>query len=328
MSFIEDIKDRARARHGTVILPESYEKRTVEATSKILAQGFADVILLRVPGKEIDSFGFDISRAKIIDVGGELLDRFASQFYELRKKKGITPEAAAKTVRDPVYFGTMMMKNGMADGLVSGAVHSTADTLRPALQIIKAKPGIKTVSSFLMLDVPNCTLGHNGLFLVSDPGLVEFPTAEQLYDIAVAAAHSFEDMTGAEPIVALLSYSTYGSAKNERLQYILDAAKRLKSDFPNLRVDGELQADAALVDEVGRLKAPGSNVAGKANVLICPDLNTGNICYKLVQRLAKAEAYGPITQGLNMPINDLSRGCVADDIVGVVAITCVQAAGH
>ena len=324
MSFIEEIKERARRKDCTIVLPESYEKRTIEATSKILAQGFAKIVLLKEPGKEIDRYGFDISKAQIVEMQGELLDKFAGQFYELRKNKGMTPEKAAQTVKNPLYFATMMMKNQMVDGMVAGAINSTGNTLRPALQIIKAKKGIKTVSSFLILDVPNCELGHHGLFLVSDPGLVEFPTAEQLYDIAVASAHSFEDLTGAEPRVALLSYSTYGSAKNEKLQKIIDAAARLKADFPNLRVDGELQADAALIGEVGRLKAPGSNVAGCANVLIFPDLNTGNICYKLVQRLAKAEAYGPITQGLNMPINDLSRGCVPDDIVGVVALTCMQ----
>lgn len=209
--------------------------------------------------------------------------------------------------------------------MVAGACHSTGDTLRPALQIVKTAPGTKTVSAFFLMVVPNCEYGDKGVFLFADSGLVEFPTEDQLVDIAVASAKSFEQITEGEPIVAMLSYSTKGSAKNERLQPIISAAKRVKDRFPNLKIDGELQVDAAVEPKVAAMKSKGSNVAGNANVLIFPDLNSGNIGYKLVQRLAKAEAYGPVTQGLKRPVNDLSRGCVAEDIVGVVAITCLQA---
>ena len=209
--------------------------------------------------------------------------------------------------------------------MVAGACHSTGDTLRPALQIVKTADGIKTVSAYFLMVVPACKYGNDGVFLFADSGLVEFPDEEQLMDIAVSSAKSFEQITEQEPIVAMLSYSTKGSAKNKRLEPIISAAKRVKEKYPNLKIDGELQLDAAVDEKVGQMKSKGSNVAGNANVLVFPDLNSGNIGYKLVQRLAKAEAYGPITQGIRRPVNDLSRGCVAEDIVGVVAITCLQA---
>ena len=219
----------------------------------------------------------------------------------------------------------MMAREEMVDGMVAGACHSTGDTLRPALQIVKTAPGIKTVSAYFLMVVPDCRYGCNGVFLFADSGLVEFPTEEQLVDIAVASARSFEQLTEEEPVVAMLSYSTKGSAKNEKLTPIIRAAKKVKEKYPNLKVDGELQLDAAVDPSVASMKAKGSNVAGNANVLIFPDLNSGNIGYKLVQRLAKAQAYGPVTQGLKKPVNDLSRGCSAEDVVGVVAITCLQA---
>jgi phosphate acetyltransferase len=243
----------------------------------------------------------------------------------MRKDKGMTPEKADETLKDPVFFGVMMVKKGQADGMVSGAVHSTADTLRPALQILKTAPGTKLVSSFFVMVVPESDFGVKGTLLFSDCGLVENPDAEQLSEIALSSAKSFQQLTGVEPSVAMLSYSTYGSAKNPLVDKVVEATRLAKAKAPALRLDGELQADAALVPSVGKSKAPGSPVAGTANVLVFPDLNAGNIAYKLVQRLAKAEAYGPVTQGIARPVNDLSRGCSADDIVGVVAITAVQA---
>lgn len=228
-------------------------------------------------------------------------------------------------MKDPLFFGVMMVKKGHADGMVAGAINSTANTLRPALQILKTAPGTKIVSAFFVMVVPDCEYGYNGTFVYADSGLVENPNAEELAEIAVASAKSFETLIGQEPKVAMLSYSTYGSAKSELTEKIIQATKLVKEMTPNLKVDGELQADAALVPAVGLSKAPGSIVAGDANVLVFPDLNCGNIAYKITQRLAKADAYGPITQGLAKPVNDLSRGCSAEDIVGVVAITCVQA---
>ena len=237
----------------------------------------------------------------------------------------MTREKASALLQDPLYYGAMLVHRGKVDGMAAGACHSTGDTLRPALQIVKTAPGTKTVSAFFLMVVPDCEYGDNGVFLFADSGLVEFPTEDQLVDIAAASAKSFEQITEGEPIVAMLSYSTKGSAKNERLQPIISAAKCVKENHPNLKIDGELQVDAAVEPKVAAMKSRGSNVAGNANVLIFPDLNSGNIGYKLVQRFAKAEAYGPVTQGLRRPVNDLSRGCVAEDIVGVVAITCLQA---
>jgi phosphate acetyltransferase len=250
---------------------------------------------------------------------------YVNSFYELRKTKGMTLEKAREIMKDELYWGVMMVKKGDADGMVSGAVHSTADTLRPALQILKTAPGTKLVSAFFVMVVPDCEYGHNGIFVYADSGLVENPNAEELSEIAIASAKSFRSLVQAQPKVAMLSYSTYGSAKSELTEKVIEATRLAKEKAPDLIIDGELQADAALVPSVGKSKAPGSNVAGEANVLVFPDLNCGNIAYKLTQRLAKAEAYGPITQGLAKPVNDLSRGCSAEDIVGVVAITAVQA---
>lgn len=325
--FLENIFQRAKADIKRIVLPESEDIRTLKAAEMILKQGIANIILVgneAVIRKKAE--GIDISRAKIIDhLCCDRFDSFAEEFVKIRKSKGITLETAKEMIKDPLYFGVMLVKMGEADGMVSGAVHSTADTLRPALQILKSAPGTKIVSSFFVMVVPDCKYGSNGTFVYSDCGLVENPSPEELAEIAVAAAKSFETLMQQEPVVAMLSYSTYGSAKSELTDKVVKAAQIAKEKVPNLRLDGELQADAALVPSVGLSKAPGSNVAGEANVLVFPDLNAGNIGYKLTQRLAKAEAYGPITQGLAKPVNDLSRGCSAEDIVGVVAITCVQA---
>lgn len=327
MEFMEQIKKRAAKKNCLIVLPESYDERVASAAAMIAEQGIARILLLSDNGKEMPG------QESLTRSGIEILDyknspefeEMVTELCELRKKKGMTREKAYSLLQDPIYYGAMLVHKEKVDGMVAGACHSTGDTLRPALQIVKTAPGTKTVSAFFLMVVPNCEYGDNGVFLFADSGLVEFPTEDQLVDIAVASAKSFEQITESEPVVAMLSYSTKGSAKNERLQPIISAAKKVKDKFPNLKIDGELQVDAAVEPKVASMKSKGSNVAGNANVLIFPDLNSGNIGYKLVQRLAKAEAYGPVTQGLRRPVNDLSRGCVAEDIVGVVAITCLQA---
>lgn len=327
MNFLEQIIGRAKKDIKTIVLPESNDIRTIKAAAMIQAQGIANIVLV---GNENDikklAGDLDISKAKIVDpLNSDKFEDYVNTFYELRKAKGITLDQARETMKDWVYYATMMVKKGDADGMVSGACHSTADTVRPSLQILKTKPGTKMASAFFVMVVPNCEYGQNGVFVYADSGVVENPDADGLADIAVESANSFKQLVQAEPVVAMLSYSTYGSAKSELTEKVVKATEIAKEKAPNLLLDGELQADAALVPSVGQSKAPGSPVAGKANVLIFPDLNCGNIAYKLTQRLAKAEAYGPILQGIAKPVNDLSRGCSAEDIVGVVAITCVQA---
>ncbi|MFZ5986292.1 MAG: phosphate acetyltransferase [Bacillota bacterium] len=327
MGFLEQIIERAKSNIKTIVLPESTDMRVVKAASMIQGQGIAKVVLI---GNENDirklAGDLDLSGIKIEDpLNSEKISDYASTLFELRKSKGMTFEQAMETMKNPLYYGVMMVKKGEADGMVAGAINSTANTLRPALQILKTAPGTKLVSSFFVMVVPDCEYGHNGTFVYSDCGLVENPDAEQLSEIAIAAANSFKTLVHAEPQVAMLSYSTYGSAKSELTEKVIKATQLAKEKAPNLALDGELQADAALVPAIGKSKAPGSNVAGKANVLVFPDLNVGNIAYKLTERLAKAEAYGPITQGIAKPVNDLSRGCSAEDIVGVAAITAVQA---
>lgn len=329
MSFIETIKQKAKQNIKTIILPESEDNRVLEGAAKVLKEGFAKIILIGNEEeimKRAKENKFDISGAQIIDPKeSDKYEEYANSFYELRKAKGVTPEQAKETLLEPIYFGMMMVKQGDADGLVSGACHSTANTLRPALQILKTAPGTKLVSAFFAMVVPNCEYGENGVFVFGDSGLVENPTADELSEIAISSSKSFRQLTGAEPKVAMLSYSTYGSAHSELTEKVVEATRLVKEKDPNLAADGELQLDAAIIPEVASSKAPGSNVAGKANTLIFPDLNAGNIGYKLVQRLAKAEAYGPLCQGIAKPVNDLSRGCNSNDIAGVVAITCVQA---
>ena len=329
MSFIDGLKDKAKQSIKTIILTESEDKRVLEAAQKVKKQGFANIILI---GNEDEAN--KLAKANNINIEGipvinpETSDKFeeyANAFYELRKAKGMTEDKAREMLKDNMYFGTMMVKMGDADGLVSGACHSTANTLRPALQILKTAPGTKLVSAFFLMVVPDCKYGENGIFIFGDSGLVENPTADELSEIAISSSKSFEQLTGKESKVAMLSYSTYGSAHSELTEKVVEATKLLKEKMPNLICDGELQLDAAIIPEINASKAPGSPLKGEANTLIFPNLDAGNIGYKLVQRLAKAEAYGPLCQGIAKPVNDLSRGCNSDDIVGVVAITAVQA---
>lgn len=328
MSFIEDIKEKARKSMKTIVLPESTDIRVLEAARKVTDDGFAKVVLIG-NREELQQIAGEINLADIEIVDPETSEKteeYVQAFYELRKAKGMTEEKARETMKNNIYYATMMIKQGDADGLVSGSVCSTADTLRPSLQIVKTAPGVKLVSSFFVMQVPNCELGENGLFLFSDCGLNVNPNAEELAEIAISSADTWKKLFGTEPRVAMLSYSTLGSAPLVPMtEKVIEATKIVKERCPDLLVDGEMQLDASIVPSVGSKKAPESKVAGKANILIFPDLNAGNIGYKLVERLAKAEAYGPVTQGIARPVNDLSRGCKADDIVGVVAITAVQA---
>ncbi len=326
-TFMDKIKALAAGDKKTIVLAEGEERRTVQAADAVLREGFANIILLGNESKikEISS-DLDISGAKIIDpAASELTADFAAKLYELRKAKGMTEEKAAETILNTLYFGCMLVKTGMADGMVAGAVNSTANVMRSALQIIKTAPDTKVVSAFFLMIVPDCEYGENGTFVFSDCGLNEYPDEEKLAQIALSSAKSFRSLVGEEPRVAMLSYSSYGSAKSEQVDKVRNATEIAKKLAPDLKLDGELQLDAAIVPAINASKAPGSSIEGKANVLIFPNLDAGNIGYKLVQRLAKAEAYGPLTQGIAKPVNDLSRGCSFEDIVGVVAFTCVQA---
>ena len=329
MSFIDDIKNRAKSDIKTIVLPEASDKRIVEAASIALKEEYANIILLgdeNTINNIAEENNFDISKATIINPKtSEKHKEYAESLYELRKEKGMTLEKAEELVNDEVYFGMMMVKKEEADGLVSGAIHSTSDTLRPALQILKTAPGTKLVSAFFVMVVPNSEYGENGTFVFGDCGLNENPDSESLAEIAKSSSESFEKLVGKESKVGMLSYSTYGSAKSELTEKVIEATKIAKERYPELKIDGELQLDSAIVPEIAKSKAPGSEVAGQCNTLIFPDLNAGNIGYKLTQRLAKAEAYGPLCQGIAKPVNDLSRGCSAEDVEGVIAITCVQA---
>lgn len=329
MSFIDEIKEQAKTAIKTIVLPEATDIRTLEATDKIIKEGFAKIILIgdkEKITKIANENKLDISGATIEDpLTSEKYEEYAEYLYDLRKAKGMTLEQAKELLKDPVYFGMIMIKKGEADGLVSGAAHSTADTLRPALQILKTKPGTKIVSTFNILVLPHKEYGEDGVLMFADCGLNPKPNSDELSEIAISSAESFKALVKKEPKVAMLSFSTYGSAKSEDVEKVQEATKIAKEKAPELLVDGELQLDAAIVPSVGKSKAPGSKVAGNANILVFPDLNAGNIGYKLTERLAKAEAYGPICQGIAKPVNDLSRGCKADDIVGAVAITCLQA---
>ena len=328
MSFIENIKIRAKSKKMKIVLPESMDKRVMEAAAIASNDGIADIIII---GKDEvlkeSAKGFDISKATIIDPDtSEITEELINKLVEIRKNKGLTYDEAKKyLLTDYMYYACMLVKTGRADGVVSGACHSTANTLRPALQIIKTKPGVLLVSAFFLMIVPNCKYGENGIFIFADCGLEQNPTPERLAAIAGSSAESFKLLVQKEPIVAMLSHSTKGSAKHVDVDKVVEATRIAKENFPQFKIDGELQLDAAIVPSVASSKAPNSEVAGHANVLVFPDLDAGNIGYKLVQRLAKAEAYGPITQGIAAPINDLSRGCSAEDVVGVIAITAVQA---
>ena len=325
-AFLDKIIDKAKSNKKTIVMAEGEDPRTLEAAEKVLERDIANIVIIGNEA-EIAASGHNLDGATIMDPkNSPLHDEFANEFYELRKAKGMTPEKASETIEDNLYFGTMLIKGGHADGMVAGACHATSDVLRPALQILKTAPGVKYVSSYFVMIVPNCEYGEQGAFVFSDCGLEPMPDVDKLANIAVNSAKSFENVIGAEPRVAMLSHSTKGSANGNddqiKMEQATEAAKALA---PDIKIDGTLQLDAAIVPSVAESKAPGSEVAGKANVLIFPDLDAGNIGYKLVQRLANAEAYGPVTQGIAAPVNDLSRGCSADDIVGVVAITAVQA---
>lgn len=329
MSFIEEVKNRAKSDIKTIILPEATDIRVLKATETVLREGYAKITLIGNEAEIVSKAkenNINIEGATIIDpMTSDNREQYANTLYELRKNKGITLEQAQELVKHPVYYGMVMLKLDGADGLVSGCAHSTAETLRPALQILKTKPGTKLVSAFFVMVVPNCELGENGTFIFGDCGLNENPDSEALSEIAISSSKSFEQLVGKQPKVAMLSYSTHGSAKSEQTQKVIDATNLVKTKMPELLVDGELQLDAAIIPEVAAFKAPDSPLNGNANILIFPDLEAGNIGYKLTQRLSKAEAYGPLCQGIAKPVNDLSRGCSADDIAGVVAITAVQA---
>ena len=329
MSFIEQIKQRAKQEIKTIVLPEATDARILEAAQIIKEEGYAKVILIgneEEVRKLANEKNIDLGETEIIDPSkSKETERYSKELYELRKAKGMTEKQANQLVLEPVYYGMMMVKLDEADGLVSGAAHSTSDTLRPALQILKTAPGTKLVSAFFVMVVPDCKYGENGTFIFADSGLNEEPDSEKLSEIAISSSKSFEQLVGKEPKVAMLSYSSYGSAHSASTEKVIEATKLVKEKEPNLLVDGELQLDAAIVPEVAEFKAKGSPLKGEANVLVFPDLGAGNIGYKLVQRLAKAEAYGPLCQGIAKPVNDLSRGCSSEDVAGVVAITAVQA---
>lgn len=329
MAIIDTIKAKAKANVKHIVLPEGEETRNAQAAAIIAKEGLATLTLLGNPEKvKAAANGADLSGVEIIDPAtNEKCAEYANLLFELRKAKGMTEEKAAALVKDPMYYGVMMVKVGDADGLVSGAIHSTGDMLRPALQIIKSKPGIKTVSSCFLMECPNKAYGDNGVMIFADCAVNIDPDAEALANIALGAADSARSLAGIEPRVAMLSFSTKGSAKHDAVTKVQEATRIAKEMAPDLMLDGELQLDAALVEKVGQLKAPGSAVAGHANTLVFPSLEAGNIGYKLVQRLAGAEAYGPILQGIAKPCNDLSRGCSVEDIVATVAITAVQAQG-
>ena len=330
MSYIDLIKEKARQDIRTIVLPETNDKRTLIAASRILAEGIANIIMVGNEEKIMDGAGWlevDLTGVTVVDPARcDKLDEYVNLLYETRQSKGMTEEKAREILlKDYLTFGVIMVKANDADGMVAGACHATADVLRPSLQILKTAPGVKLVSGFFILDVPDCTMGEEGTFLFADCGLNQDPTAEELAAIADTSAKSFKQLVGAKPIIAMLSHSTKGSAKHPLVDKVAEATRIAHEEYPGLTLDGELQADAALVPAIGKSKAPGSEVAGNANVLIFPNLDCGNIGYKLVQRLAKAEAYGPMLQGIAKPVNDLSRGCSWEDIVGVVALTAVQA---
>jgi len=329
MNIIEKIKESAKGLNKTIILPESTDIRTLKAASMTTKEGFASIILIG-SNDDINKLArendLNLDGVKIIEPNTfSDTEKLINEFYELRKNKGITLEQAKDIImNNNLYFGNMLVKLGYADGLVAGAINSSADVLRASLQILKTDKNSKIVSSFFLIDVPNCEYGEDGVFIFSDCGMIPDPTSEELVEIAKSSAMSFEQLVEKTPKVAMLSYSTMGSAKHPNIDKVIKATELARKTYPELLLDGELQFDAAVVPKVAKSKAPNSEVAGEANVLIFPDLNSGNIAYKIAERLAKAKAYGPITQGIAKPVNDLSRGCNEFDIVGAIAITCVQ----
>jgi phosphate acetyltransferase len=332
MELLDSIKLNAKKHNKRIVLPEGYEERTIKAADIAIQEGLAQIILIGDPS-EIKSHAAklglkNLGKATIIDPKSHpKKDQYINLMVELRKAKGMTKEEASKLIEDPLYLGVLMIKNGDADGEVSGADHATGDVLRPAFHYVKTAPGISVVSGAFIMILPEKKFGENGILIFADGAVHPNPTDKELAEIAVATAHTAKAIAGFEPKVAILSFSTKGSAKHEMVDKVISATKIAQEMAPHLMIDGELQGDAALVEAIGQKKAPGSKIAGKANVLIFPDLNCGNIAYKLVQRLANAEAIGPILQGMAAPINDLSRGCSVSDIVSMIAITANQAAG-
>jgi len=332
MELLDSIKQNAKKYNKRIVLPEGYEERTIKAADIAVAEGLAQIILLGDPA-QIESHASklglkNIEKATIVDpVSHGKKEQYIDLMVELRKSKELTREEASVLIEDPLYLGVLMIKSGDADGEVSGADHATGDVLRPAFQYVKTAPGISVVSGAFIMILPDKSFGENGVIIFADGAVHPDPTDKELAEIAVASAHTAKVLAGIEPKVAILSFSTKGSAKHEMVDKVINATQIAQQMAPEFLIDGELQGDAALVEAIGQKKAPGSKIAGKANVLIFPDLNCGNIAYKLVQRLAHAEAIGPILQGMAAPINDLSRGCSVNDIVSMIAITANQAAG-
>jgi phosphate acetyltransferase len=332
MELLDRIKQNARKHNMRIVLPEGYEERTIKAADIAIEEGLAQIILI---GDEAEikthaqKLGLkNISKAKIVNPEShEKKDHYIDMMVELRKSKGLTREEASRLIEDPLYLGVLMIKNGDADGEVSGADHATGDVLRPAFHYVKTAPGISVVSGAFIMILPDKTFGENGVIIFADGAVHPNPNEKELAEIAIASAHTAKALGGFEPRVAMLSFSTKGSARHEMVDKVVNATRIAKEMAPDLLIDGELQVDAAVIEAISRSKAPGSRVPGNANVLIFPDLNSGNIAYKLVQRLAHAEAIGPILQGMAAPINDLSRGCSVSDIVSMIAITSNQAAG-
>lgn len=332
MDFLEKLKERAANNKKRIVLPEGIEERTMRAADAVLEEGFADIILIGDP-EEIAAESRrhvlkNISKATIVDPKNhEKKEEYTDLLFELRKKKGMSREQAAELVENPLYLSVLMIKNGDADGEVAGADNATGDVLRPAFQIVKTQPGISVVSGAFIMVLKDKEFGEDGIMVFADGAVHPNPTTEELAEIAVSTGQTTRKILGIEPRVAMLSFSTKGSAKHDMVDKVVNATRIAKEKDPDLKIDGELQVDAAIIPEIASKKAPDSQIAGHANVFIFPTLETGNIAYKLVQRLAHAEAIGPVLQGMAAPINDLSRGCSVSDIVGLVAITANQAIG-